>query len=439
MNDGLIHSKSSSSIASLSQFKRLQSANEKFLALQLGDSRLAGYKRSLIRLIGSNLPLSSVERPRFEILPTGIKVVENHGRTTMFSLSDIRRLTDFPEVFNRSYLSEVVGGKKNESKTKVKSSEKSPVKNVPTPSSAASNSQEEQRPVVFTVTPGSVTPGTVTPPPQEMATKINALEDELSTLRAQIALLISNQKNESSHDNSSLHLSRSDPITSSTPIKIPQPPPCTPCGAPPPGIPPPPPPPPPMMVPKKPTTDLKELIRQRKIAKGKAVGDGTTKKVSKPISMSDVLKDLHKVKLKSVERSPGGTPLGKLKDGKAEGKGPRKQEPVDSATFIQEALRKKFARVSRTRRRDSVSPDRSRDDMKEWAESPPKFGQHMLRKRNQTTPKMKKLPVPLPVKAATSPVKAATSPAKALSPMKALPLSTPAPAKEDNNTSTSPS
>lgn len=417
MNDGLIHSKSSSSIASLSQ----------------GDSRLAGYKRSLIRLIGSNLPLSSVERPRFEILPTGIKVVENHGRTTMFSLSDIRRLTDFPEVFNRSYLSEVVGGKKNESKTKVKSSEKSPVKNVPTPSSAASNSQEEQRPVVFTVTPGSVTPGTVTPPPQEMATKINALEDELSTLRAQIALLISNQKNESSHDNSSLHLSRSDPITSSTPIKIPQPPPCTPCGAPPPGIPPPPPPPPPMMVPKKPTTDLKELIRQRKIAKGKAVGDGTTtKKVSKPISMSDVLKDLHKVKLKSVERSPGGTPLGKLKDGKAEGKGPRKQEPVDSATFIQEALRKKFARVSRTRRRDSVSPDRSRDDMKEWAESPPKFGQHMLRKRNQTTPKMKKLPVPLPVKAATSP-------AKALSPMKALPLSTPAPVKEDNNTSTSPS
>jgi len=99
--------------------------------------------------------------------------------------------------------------------------------------------------------------------------------------------------------------------------------------------------------------------------------------------MSDVLKDLHKVKLKSVERSPGGTPAAKS------GKNiPGKKDPADSASFIKEALQKKFAHLSKVRR--STSPDRAKDD-KDWMDSPPKFGQHLLRKPRPRAPPRKKI------------------------------------------------
>ena len=44
----------------------------------------------------------------------------------------------------------------------------------------------------------------------------------------------------------------------------------------------------------------------------------------------------------------------------------KKKEPVDSATFIQEALRRKFSRISKEKRNEST------EDLKEWTDSPPR-------------------------------------------------------------------
>jgi len=136
------------------------------------------------------------------------------------------------------------------------------------------------------------------------------------------------------------------------------------------------------------TESVADLIRKRKLAKGQKLGNATPTKPKGPMSMSDVLKDLNKVKLKSVDRSPGGTVL-KKKGGK-----PMPIEPEDPAALIAAALRKKFAFRNKS---DSPEVKRSRSPTRddEWAaNSPPKFGQHLLKKR--------KPPVPLP-KSATQP------------------------------------
>ena len=44
----------------------------------------------------------------------------------------------------------------------------------------------------------------------------------------------------------------------------------------------------------------------------------------------------------------------------------KKKQPVDSATFIQEALRRKFSRISKEKRNESS------EDLKEWSDSPPR-------------------------------------------------------------------
>jgi len=393
MSDGLIHSKSTSALASMAKYKTLyDTPEENFLALQFGDARLTGNKRSLIRMIGSNLPMKNVERPRFEILPSGIKVVESESKSAIFSLSDIGRLSELPG-HGRQYLSQALIGKKN------------------------SPSKSEFRDTA------SLSSGYATPiiPQEQMETKINALEDELSTLRQQIAQLIAVQRNNTSSMNSS-ELQSTLPVDASTPLKpsLPIPPPPTPMGMPgippppPLGIPIPPPPPVPLSAPKKSATkDFKQLIRERKLAKGKDVGEpASTEAKPKPISMSDVLKDLHKVKLKSVDRkedenqwrSPGGTPMNKKSLPPL-----KKKQPVDSATFIQEALRRKFSRISKEKRNESS------EDLKEWSDSPPRFGQHMLKKRGSPSKRGRKAPIPLPTEkdvVATAADQMQTSPAK---------------------------
>jgi len=205
------------------------------------------------------------------------------------------------------------------------------------------------------------------------------------------------------------------PMCPPLPMGVPPPPPPPMCGVPlPPGVPPPPPMmagvPPPPPVPGMPAIpqpgnveSVAELIRKRKLANGRKV-NATQSKPKGPMSMSDVLKDLNKVKLKSVDRSPGGTVL------KKKGKPIPAMEPEDPAALIAAALRKKFAFRNKSDSPDVKRRSRSphRDD-NEWAasESPPKFGQHMLRKRGQKV----KAPVPLP-KSATQPTITVSSPSK---------------------------
>ncbi|XP_068433426.1 mitochondrial fission regulator 2 isoform X2 [Clinocottus analis] len=146
--------------------------------------------------------------------------------------------------------------------------------------------------------------------------KITALESELLKLRAQIAMIVT--------------AAPASALTS-TPR----------CAAPPP----PPPPPPPLPPPSCPgssteTPSVFELIRQRR-----RNGNDLDKAQLKPqdsqaegfLSMLDILRDLNQVKLRSVERSPGGTPVRKRCS-----RG-RTALLSDPAALIAEALQRKFA------------------------------------------------------------------------------------------------
>ncbi|XP_019383130.1 PREDICTED: mitochondrial fission regulator 2 isoform X2 [Gavialis gangeticus] len=140
---------------------------------------------------------------------------------------------------------------------------------------------------------------------EEAIKKISALEDELTLLRAQIAAIVAAQGSRHGH------------------FAIPSPP-----------LPPPPPPPPSGF---DVSNSAIELIKQRRAArKTSTIIDDIEHQRNKCVpSMMDVLKDLNKVQLRTVERSPGGTPLPRTKK--------RRSLPLDPVSFLTRALKQKFA------------------------------------------------------------------------------------------------
>ncbi|KAJ7326526.1 mitochondrial fission [Desmophyllum pertusum] len=95
--------------------------------------------------------------------------------------------------------------------------------------------------------------------------------------------------------------------------------------------------------------------------------------------MTDVLKGLGKVKLRSVERSPGGTPLRKP---------PISTDGSDPASIIAQALKKKFAH---RRRQEANSPDANKENSPgspfgtppSSPIKPVPFGPHLLKATNK--------------------------------------------------------
>ncbi|NXR23441.1 MTFR2 regulator, partial [Cinclus mexicanus] len=164
--------------------------------------------------------------------------------------------------------------------------------------------------------------------------KISALENELTFLRAQIAAIVSAQTLGSIPSQPFKALSTPDgfyplPAMTSTPLSvshhhfaIPSPPPL-PSGAPS-GV--------------DASNSALELIKQRRAARNSVstAADSTDHQRTKNIpSMMDVLKDLNKVQLRAVERSPGGTPLSR----------PKKMQSSDwdPVAVLTHALKQKFA------------------------------------------------------------------------------------------------
>ncbi|XP_064303291.1 mitochondrial fission regulator 2 isoform X1 [Phalacrocorax carbo] len=164
--------------------------------------------------------------------------------------------------------------------------------------------------------------------------KISALEDELTFLRAQIAAIVSAQTLGSIPPRAFKTFSTPDgfypvPAMTSTPLSvshnhfvIPSPPPL-PSGVPP-GV--------------DASNSAIELIKQRRAARssGSTTADSADHQRTKNVpSMMDVLKDLNKVQLRAVERSPGGTPLSR----------PRKRQSADwdPVALLTQALKQKFA------------------------------------------------------------------------------------------------
>ncbi|NWS89267.1 MTFR2 regulator, partial [Toxostoma redivivum] len=164
--------------------------------------------------------------------------------------------------------------------------------------------------------------------------KISALEDELAFLRAQIAAIVSAQTLGSIPSQAFKTFSTPDgfyplPAMTSTPLSvshnhfvIPLPPPL-PSGAPS-GV--------------DATNSALELIKQRRTARNSisTATDSTDHQRTKNVpSMMDVLKDLNKVQLRAVERSPGGTPLSRPKK--------TQSSDWDPVALLTHALKQKFA------------------------------------------------------------------------------------------------
>ncbi|EGD77616.1 hypothetical protein PTSG_08711 [Salpingoeca rosetta] len=212
--------------------------------------------------------------------------------------------------------------------------------------------------------------------PKESSEQMAALQAELDRLKRMIADVVVQQE----------QMAQQTPRHPSTPSMSttapPPPPPPLPfvagSGAPPP---PPPPPPPPGLLDAKQKPSIQEIIRANK--KGQKV---PYEKDKRP-SMADVLKDLGTVKLRSVQRSPGGTPIASRK---------RESMPAtnDPAALIAAALKKKFAQ-----RRKAMREDEEEEDDEDWADKEneiiarrktkaaaakeqPAFGRHLLKKTN---------------------------------------------------------
>ncbi|MEE6463865.1 hypothetical protein FKM82_006080, partial [Ascaphus truei] len=184
--------------------------------------------------------------------------------------------------------------------------------------------------------------------------KINVLENELASLRAQIAKIVTFQEQQ--------HLTTGS-IPSSHPVAdlVSLPPP-----------PPPPLPPPPSGLHR--SISAIDLIKERKgkkINSGMPITDSTPKKPEIP-NMLDILKGMNSVKLRAVKRSPEQSF--------------KPSDPMDPATLIAEALKKKFAYRFRSDSFGETEKHIPKLELKTTSEVP-LFGPHMLK----STGKMKSL------------------------------------------------
>ncbi|XP_049613611.1 mitochondrial fission regulator 2 [Syngnathus scovelli] len=253
------------------------------------DSRLCGQYRSVVRMIGSNLPLNPAPRVYFQIPLTTSRP---HGYVDL--------PTETPAIPS---FADVLWVLEDEGDGFAKSRHHLPAK---TPA------RQRLRPA-----------GARQMQPEALE-KISALESELLKLRAQIATLVT-----ATSGLSESHKAAGTPLMSPIPAAaaLTSTPRCTP--------PPPPPLPPPS--PCSATLSVTELIRRRKCA-GKDADKKRIQAVPSLPSLLDVLKDLNQVKLRSVERSPGGTPVPRRRS-----RGGGATTPKDPASLIAEALKRKFA------------------------------------------------------------------------------------------------
>ncbi|KAJ8008707.1 hypothetical protein DPEC_G00081210 [Dallia pectoralis] len=284
------------------------------------ETDLCGQYRSLVRMLGSNLPLSPSPRYHFQIplhtsQPYGQSdaMLDNH--TAILSLADVL------------WVAEDEGNRFSRIRHCVRwSQQRGPVIRGPTPPAPGGPVPAETRARLRD------TPLDHGSDPVALR-KITALEDELLKLRAQIAMIVTvpvSGRLQNAIDTPGMSPVTA-PVLTSTPRCLPPPPLC----------------PPPPDTPLGPT-NLGDLIRQRREAgRGRVQEMGCEAGLDGPLqsqdktaaplaSMLDVLKDLKQVKLRSVERSPGGTPVRTQ---------PRKAVVCasDPAAMIAEALKRKFA------------------------------------------------------------------------------------------------
>ncbi|XP_029698424.1 mitochondrial fission regulator 1 [Takifugu rubripes] len=294
-----------------------------------------GSSRSIVRRIATSLPLKPCPRVHFQLYPysedAGILISGRRQNGFVASLADIAWI-DREEEEDEDYY----GNPRSEMQAGFvfRSRQLHPQRNL-----------LPRRRSLPTLHEGTRDPQASSVANDEAIQKISVLETELAKLRAQIAQIVLAQERGTQPGRAH---------TVNIPI-IPLPPP-----------PPPPPLPPPPSLQR--TFSAIDLIKERK---GKR-GDRQTTLDSKPAeipNMLDVLKDMSKVKLRSVKSHPAE---GEIKV--------KPSEPVDAASLIAEALKRKFAHRYRhdSERDDGEDFKLPVQDRKPQTETPA-FGQHMLK------------------------------------------------------------
>ncbi|KAA0704593.1 Mitochondrial fission regulator 1 [Triplophysa tibetana] len=263
--------------------------------LALGPSKPYGSSRSIVRRIATSLPLAPCPRVQFQ-LHAGAALLNNSNGLN----GPVATFADVGWIDKEE--SDVVGGNRFEANSGLflRTQQRRPLRRQ---RSLPSLHQAEPAPQSQTVIN------------DEAIQKISVLESELAKLRLQIAQIVQAQ------EQSALSAAPGGPPVTLTLPMAPIPPP-------------PPPPPPPCPAPgMQRSFSAIDLIRERR---GKKVGLNTIldHEPKKPelLNMLDVLKDLGKVKLRSVKS--------RAEDGDTK---PKHAEPTDAATLIAEALKRKFA------------------------------------------------------------------------------------------------
>ncbi|XP_019947349.2 mitochondrial fission regulator 2 [Paralichthys olivaceus] len=269
------------------------------------DSQQCGQYRSIVRMIGTNLPLTPSPRVHFQV---PLLTYKPHGYVDVtVETPAIPSFADVMWVFEDE--GDSFAKTRNHLPPKKRSTVNRDVVRYPGP--GTKQTQRGGRGVRQSADPDALK-------------KITALESELLQLRAQIAMIVT------AAPASGLNKLQTAP---GTPLMSPHPPlTSTPRTAAPP--PPPPPPLPPCTSVSTDTLSVTELIRQRRKNEKDPGGGAEVKGIP---SMLDVLKDLNQVTLRSVERSPGGTPVRRRR---SKGGGALLNDP---AALIAEALKRKFS------------------------------------------------------------------------------------------------
>lgn len=302
--------------------------------LALGSSKPYGSSRSIIRRIATSLPLAPCPRVHFQLHPFApgagfLNISDGHVAT----FADVGWI-DREE-------SDVAGGNRFEANSGLllRTQQRRPLR------------RQRSLPSLHQTEPASQSQTIIN---DEAIQKISVLESELAKLRQQIAQIV---------------LAQEQSTQSAAPA--PGGPPLPPTSSPMTPIPPPPPPPPPPPCPApgiQRSYSAIDLIRERR---GKKVGQNTVldpePKKPEPLNMLDVLKDMGKVKLRSVKSLS--------EDGNTK---PKPIEPTDAAALIAEALKRKFAHRYRSDSECDSSFNLPAPGNKPGVETP-LFGQHMLK------------------------------------------------------------
>ncbi|XP_054841592.1 mitochondrial fission regulator 1 [Eublepharis macularius] len=302
----------------------------------LWSNKPYGPSRSIVRKIGTNLSVIQCPRVRFQLTSQSAEgsIPTQFREDGVVSFADVGWIAEEEGEVSTRLRSEVWS----------KSQQSSRDEGCPgrAPSSQVSLPKQSQE------NPDSDTAATTN---DEALQKISVLENELATLRAQIAKIVSlqEQQNLTAAGISSV---------ASAPLPV---------GGPVPPPPPPPPlPPPPLFQRSSSTIELIKERRGKRVNSGQTSVDNNPKKPEIP-NMLEILKDMNSVKLRSVKRPDENTKR-------------KTVDPADPAALIAEALKKKFAYRYRT--------DSQNDAEKQTPPSETKlFGPHMLK----TTGKMKTL------------------------------------------------